>query len=159
MHDAAMFRNQDEGYSLLYQLMKDESDVKDIFLFKHADDSVGNLIREISNHCKAAKSEIDQFQLNDSQLDDEMPDLPKIEQDSRDLTRSDDTSNLLGSSGKEFELNLIFTQAQAMEYAKTLSKALAKNESNPDRKMFLTNLSDQCGQYHDRLMNLLTVQL
>jgi hypothetical protein len=151
-------REQNAGYSLLYKLMKDETDVKDLFLFKHADDSVGNLIREISNHCGAAKTEMDQFQKSDKQLDFDVPNLPQIEQESRDLARDEDTHQLLGSSGKTFELHLIFTQAQAMGYAGDLSKALANHENDPGRKLFLNNLSTQCGQYTDHLMDLLAAQ-
>jgi hypothetical protein len=151
-------REQNAGYSLLYQLMKDESDVKDIFLFKEADDSVGNLIREISNHCSAAKSEMDQFQKTDARLDYDVPNLPQIEQESRALARSEDTHDLLGSSGKPFELHLIFTQAQAMGYARDLSQALANHENDPERKTFLTDLSKQCADYNERLMGLLAAK-
>ena len=35
-----MFRERNEGYSLLYKLMSDESNVSKIFILKHADDPV-----------------------------------------------------------------------------------------------------------------------
>jgi hypothetical protein len=151
-------RQQNQGYSLLYQLMRDESDVGKIFLFKHADDSVGNLVREIGHFCQAAKKQMDDFQKADNNLIYITPDLPPIEQQGRDLQKDDDTKALLFSSGKDFELRILFTQAQAMNYATQLSRALASNESNAARKSFLENMTKQTRDYHDRLMKLLAPQ-
>jgi hypothetical protein len=80
-----------------------------------------------------------------------------MEQKSRDLQASVDTHALLFSSGKQFEVRLIFTQAQAMDYAVQLSKALGEVETDPARKSFLANMVHRCTDFHDRLMNLLTV--
>jgi len=87
-----------------------------------------------------------------------VPDLPRMEQDSRDLTAKEDEHELLGSSGQTFELHLIFTQAQAMEYAVELANALQPIEDDPVRKNFLQYVSQQCGELHTRLMALLAVK-
>jgi hypothetical protein len=156
--DAGAIHERNSGYSLLDKLMNDEKDVGKIFIFKHADDSVGNLVREIGNFCGAASKELDDFAKADPQLRFDEPDLPKIEQKSRDLQASDDENALLFSSGTNFEKRLIFTQAQATNYARQLARALTDEETDPARKKFLENMATQCAEYHDRLMALLIVK-
>jgi len=156
--NGGMFRERNEGYSLLYKLMSDESDVNKIFFFKHADDSVGSVVKDVAHFCQYAKSQMDDFPKTDNRIEYDVPDLPKMEQSSRDLTAQEDEHELLGSSGKPFELHLIFTQAQAMEYAVQLSNALQPIEDDQVRKNFLTGVSQRCGEFHDRLMALLDVK-
>jgi hypothetical protein len=149
-------RNQ--AYSLLYKLMTDESDVGKIFILKSASDPVKNLIKEIGSAAQSAKTQMDTFPSPDSRIDYKVTDLPQLEQRSRDLQAKEDEHTLLFSSGKDFELNLIFTQLEAVDYGKQLCKALLEKESDPTRRTFLTNLANQCDGFHDRLMKLLSIQ-
>jgi len=156
--NGGMFRRRNEGYSLLYKLMQDESRVKDIFFLKQADDSVGSVIKDVSHFCEYAKTQMDEFPKKDNRIEYDVSDLPRMEQDSRDLEAKEDEQELLGSSGKPFELRLIFTQAQAMEYAVQLANALQPIEDNTDRRNFLVYVAQQCGELHTRLMALLEVK-
>jgi hypothetical protein len=156
--NGGMFRRQNEGYGLLYKLMSDDSDVSKIVIFTRADDSVVNLIREIASACQAAKKQMDEFPKSDNRIEYDEPDLPYIEAKGRKQQASDDEDALLTSSGKEFEVRLIVSQAQATDYAVQLSKALEENEADPGRKAFLTKVSKQFAECHARLMNLLTVK-
>jgi hypothetical protein len=156
--NGGMFRRRNEGYSLLYKLMSDESQVSGIFILKHADDSVGNVVRDVAHFCQYAKTQMDGFPNTDNRIEYDVPDLPRMEQDSRDLTAKEVEHELLGSSGKEFELNLIFTQAQAMEYAVQLATALQPIEDDPVRHNFLVYVAQQCDELHSRLMALLEVK-
>jgi hypothetical protein len=149
---------QNQGYSLLYKLMSDEKDVGKIFILKSADDSVKGLVKEIGDAAQSAKQRMDELSKADKELAYDLPDLPYIEQRGRDLQAKDDEHELLFSSGKDFELRLLFTQTQAMDYATQLCKALDETEKNPDRKAFLENLAKQCGGFHDRLMKMLAVR-
>ncbi|MGA3066570.1 MAG: hypothetical protein ABSF29_06960 [Tepidisphaeraceae bacterium] len=157
--DGGLIHRRNEGYSLLFKLMGDESDVGEIFFIKHADDSVGNLVREVGQTCKEAKAQLQAFAKTDDTVEFDEPDLPLIEQRSRKLTADWETRELLTSGEKDFELRLIFTQAQAMSYASELCKALYEIESDPSRKAFLSTLADRCDRLYDRLMALLTVKL
>ncbi len=157
--NGGIFRQRNEGYSLLYKLMSDESDVGKIFIFKSADDRLGDLVREIGNFCQAAKKQMDEFPKSDNRVEYDVPDLPYAEQHSRDLQADDEAHALLTSSGKDFEQRLIFIQAEAMNYAAHISKGLAEHEDNPQRKDFLEKLSKQSFDYHARLMKLLTTTL
>jgi hypothetical protein len=153
-----MIRRQNEGYSLLYKLMSDNSDVGKIFILKHADESVGSLVKEVAGFCQDSKKQLDEFPKKDNHIEFDVADLPKIEQASRDLEASYDEKNLLGSSGKDFELKLLFTQAQAMGYASQLAFALEKQEVDPARKQFLGQVGARAEGYRIHLMNLLVVK-
>jgi hypothetical protein len=148
----------DEGYGILYKLMSDESPVAGIFILKSADPLVVALVKDIAKTCQDAKTQLDEFAKSDSELHFDVTDLPAAEVASRQAEADLDKKDLLGSSGKTFEVRLLFTQAQAMGYAANLSKAVAAREDDPARKDFLNGLGDTCAGYRDRAMELLTVQ-
>ena|ERR1700733_12319836 len=157
-NDGGKFRQHNEGYSLLYKLVSDDGDVDKIFILKHADDSVKALIKEIAAYMQSARKQMDEFRKSDRGLDYGVSDLPAIEQRSRDLQAGDERSALLFSGGETFELRLIFTQTEAMNYATQLAKSLAEREDDPNRKKFLDDVAKRCGAFHERLMNLLSVK-
>jgi hypothetical protein len=156
--NGGMFRERNEGFSLLYRLMSDESKVSEIFILKHADDPVKGVVKEIAAASAGAKKEMDGFPQLNQRIEFDVPDLPRIEQESRDLEAKAEAKDLLTSSGTTFELRLIFTQAEAMGYAKNLCDALIAHEDDAQIKRFLTDLSRQCAEFERRLMDLLAVK-
>jgi hypothetical protein len=156
--NGGMFREVNEGYSLLHGLMDDESNVSKIFIIKSASEPTKGLIKEIALACDDAKKQLDQFPYKNNRIEFDVPDLPKLEKESRDLESKADEKTLLGSSGKEFELQLILTQMQAMGYAVNLCKAIESHEQDPGRQAFLNNLQKQCQDFHDRLVGMLTTK-
>jgi hypothetical protein len=148
-------RVRNEGYSLLYKLMSDESKVGQIFILKSASASVTDVVKEVGNSCQTYKKQLDDFAAADNGMHLNMPDLPIAEQQSRDLIAGSQTRSLLISSGREFEVQLLITQVQAMDYASHLAKAIERHEEDKDRKQFLTDLSARCAGYHDQLVKLL----
>jgi hypothetical protein len=151
-------RAQNEGYSLLYKLMSDNGDVDKIFILKHADESVSTVVKDEAAFCQETKKKLDELPRDQSRIEFDVPDLPKIEQASRDLEASYQEKKLLGSSGKEFELKLIFTQAQAMGYASQLAAALQKDEPDETRKQLLGSISARAEDYRGQLMRILIVK-
>jgi hypothetical protein len=148
-------RVRNEGYSLLYQLMSQESDVAKILIIKHTEPPVNDVIKEIASTCNQAKKELDVFHERDQHLSFEMTNLPQDEQKTRAAIESTVTKQLLFSSGKTFERRLLLTQAQAMNYSAHLAIVLHDQENNPDRKIFLAKLSDHCTALHDKVIDLL----
>lgn len=151
-------RSINEGYSLLYNLMDEESNVSKIFIIKRVDEAVSSPVKEIASACDTAKKQLDEYRKQDPALRYDVPSLPMVESRSRDLEGKTERNRLLGSSGKEFELRLIFTQSEAMNYANHLCTALAEKEHEPARKAFLQRLATQCREFHERLMKLLSVR-
>ena len=148
-------RVRNEGYSLLYQLLSQESDAAKILIIKHADPPIADVIKKIANTCGQAKKELELFHEKDRHLNLEMTHLPEIEQKTRAAIESTVTKQLLFSSGKKFEVRFLFTQAEAMNYAAHLAQVLHDQEDNPVRKEFLAALSERCTTLHDRVMGLL----
>ncbi len=148
-------RVRNEGYSLLYQLMSQDSDVAKILIIKHADPVVADVIKEIASTCDQARKELDLFHEKDRHLSFEMANLPQIEEQTRSAIESTVTKQLLTSSGKTFEHRLLFTQAESMNYAAHLAKVLHEQEDNAKRKSFLATLSERCTTLHDKVVDLL----
>ncbi|MGA2603296.1 MAG: hypothetical protein ABSG14_03625 [Verrucomicrobiia bacterium] len=148
-------RVRNEGYSLLYQLLSQESDAAKILIIKHADSPIADMVKEIASTCDQAKKKLDLFHKEDRHLNLEMTHLPEIEQKSRVAIQSTVTKQLLFSSGKTFEVRFLFTQAEAMNYAAHLAQVLHDQEDNPVRKEFLATISERCTTLHDRVMALL----
>jgi hypothetical protein len=157
-HNGGMFRERNEGYSLLYKLMSDEKDVGKIFILKSASDPVKGLVKEIGGACDAAKKQMDGFPAANNRIEFDVLDLPKLEQKARDFEAKEDEHGLLFNSGETFEVRLVFSQLQAMGYGMNLCKALIEAEDDEGHKQFLTNLSNQCSEFHDRLLALLAVK-
>ncbi|MGD0016012.1 MAG: hypothetical protein ABSC38_00615 [Verrucomicrobiia bacterium] len=148
-------RVRNEGYSLLYQLLSQESDAAKILIIKHADPPIADIIKEIASTCDQARKELEQFHEKYRDLSLEMTHLPQIEQQTRAAIESTVTKQLLFSSGKKFEVRFLFTQAEAMNYAAHLAQVLHDQEDNPVRKEFLATLSERCTTLRDRVMELL----
>jgi hypothetical protein len=148
-------RVRNEVYSLLYQLMSQDSDVAKILIIKHADSPVADVIKEIASACGQARKELDSFHENDRHLSLAMTNLPQVEQQTRAAIDSTVTKQLLTFSGKTFEHRLLFTQAEAMNYAAHLTNVLREQEDNANRKNFLATLSERCTSLHDKVIDLL----
>ena len=148
-------RARNEGYSLLYQLLSQESDAAKILIIKHADYPIPDLINEIAHTSGQAKKDLELFQKNDPHLNLKMPYLPEIEQKTRAAIESTVTKQLLFSSGTTFEVRFLFTQAEAMNYTAHLAQVLHDQEAAPLRQKFLATLSERCTMLHDRVMGLL----
>ena len=149
------FRVRNEGYSILYQLIRQESDVAKILIIKHADRPVAEVIKEIASTCTQAKHDLDSFYEIDPHLSFEMSDLPKVEQQTRAAIESTVTKQLFFSSGKIFESRLLFTQAESLNYAAHLAEVLHDREDNPDRKKFLAAFAHRCTALRAKVITLL----
>ncbi len=90
-----------EGYSLLYQLLSQESDVAKLLIIKHADPPIADIIKEIASTCDQARKELELFHEKDRHLSLEMTNLPQIEQQTRAGIESTMIKQLLFSSGKK----------------------------------------------------------
>ena len=152
--DGGLIHARNEGYSLVYRLMSDESNVDKILIIKDVDEPVKQAIKQIAATCSDAKEQLDEYQKQDGRSEFNVPDLPRIEQETRDLEAKVEEKELVFSSGKTFQVRLILTQLQATRYGQLLCTALVQIEDNPQRKDFLTTLASNLGAYHDRLADM-----
>jgi hypothetical protein len=148
-------RVRNEGYSLPYHLLGQEGDAAKLLMVKHADPPIADVIKEIATACRQAKKALELFHEQDRHLSLDMPHLPEIEQKTRAAIESTVTKQLLFSSGKKFEVRLLFTQAEAMNYAAHPAQVLHDQETDPLRQKFLARLPQHCTTLRDQAMGLL----
>lgn len=150
------YRERNEGFSLLYDLATKQSDVDKILILKHVDAKTAKEIKEIAQTFRQAQEQLDAFAHQDSSLNFKTKHLPVLEVKTRESIQSTTTKDLLFSSGKEFELRLLLTQVQALDYASHLAGVLEDQDDNKERKSFLSEFSKQCDQHHKNVMQLLS---
>lgn len=144
-----------QGYSLLYQLVTDESKVDGILFIKDASPGTKEAIKSIAARAKRAKEDLDALAESDPTLKLDEPDLPAVEEETREAISSKTAKLLLTSSGEVFEMNLLLTQYEALKYLAALSQALAEREPAGPRKAMLEKLSADTNTLHEGVMILL----
>jgi hypothetical protein len=150
------YRTRNEGYSLLYELITKQRDVDKILILKHASGRTATEIKEIAQTFRQAQERFDAFARQDSSLSFKAEHLPSLEVKARDSIQSTSTKNLLFSTGKDFELRLLLTQAQALDYVSHLAVVLEDREDNKQRALILDEFSKQCDQHYKNVLQLLS---
>ncbi len=156
--DSSEVRVRNEGYSLLYRLLSDEGNVDKILYVKSADKPIADFIKEIAATYRDSAEQLKRFQESDPALDVKMKlVLPEIDEKARGAIAFATAKELLTSSGEEFERRLLLTQVSATNYGTHLSRVLLDRETDPQRKAYLENLAERCGDFHERVIALLRV--
>jgi len=149
---------RNEGCSLLYDLLSKQKDVNKLLLVKKETPEVKDLIEEIARTAKDAEEQLRQFAADDKTLDLKTPGLPQVEAKTRASIESARTKQLLFSSGPQFELRLLLSQAEGLSYGAHLAKVLHQQERDIRRKMFLEELSRQLERLYERTFDLLSAR-
>jgi hypothetical protein len=145
------------GYALLYQLMSDEQNVSKLHYFKHEQPDVKALVNRISAASADAAKQLEAYDKEDGGADLKDQDLPPGEQTTRDAIASTKKWDLLGHAGEHFELSLLLTQSEAMNYGWHLAEVASKKDSRPERAKYLHELAEQMkGFYQDIYLLLLS---
>lgn len=119
--------------SLLADLLGDEKNVSKVLIIKQNSAELGMLIKSISTMTGSAADRLAQLAKADPTLNLHDLGLPAGEKATRDAIAKTKTHDLLLTSDKEFEFNLLLTQAQALSYGSHLAKVAADNSSQPDQ--------------------------
>jgi hypothetical protein len=146
-------RNQ--GYSLLHQLLADEGNVSKLLVVKNEADDLGALLKDISRTSADSAKQIEKFSKADPHLHLKMPGLPIVEHQTRDLIAKTKARELITKGGEKFEVRIVLSQAEALNYGAHLAAATLANETDPARKQFLAKTSEQYQQLHQRIIDLI----
>ena len=138
--------------SLLYDLLNDEKNVSKILIIKRNSEELGQLIKAIAETAAADQKQLDQLAKNDSNLNLRAIQLPSGEKATRDAVAKTDEHELLFSSGKEFEFNLLLTQAQALGYGWHLAAIAAENSTLPEEVRKFTAMSQTMKNLYDQVI-------
>jgi hypothetical protein len=148
-------QDRNEGYALLYELASSESDVDKLFIIKSANTNITSLITEIAESAGRVRDQLDAFAEKDRYLRFNEKHLPLIELRTRADIETATRNELLFSAGHNFEMRLLFTQAQAMQYGAFMAKQIRDTEDNQERKDYLDGVVKKWDEFYQRVMKLL----
>ena len=129
--------------SLLYDLLGDEKNVSKILIIKRNSEELGLLIKAISETAADNKKRLEQLANANPGLNLRAIQLPQGEKATRDAVAKTKEHELLFSSGREFEFNLLLTQAEALSYGWHLAKIAADNSSSPEEVKTFAAMSQE----------------
>jgi hypothetical protein len=146
-------------YGLLHQLLDEQKDVSLLRFIKREQVDVKNLVKKIAAASAAGSKLLEELARHDPSINLEDIRLPPGEAATREAIAATRKKELLGQSGKVFELSLLLTQAEALSYASHLAKIAGESESQPDRARALAGVSkDMENLYHEVFLLLLSQQ-
>jgi len=119
-----------------------------IFLVKDAPKEVTEMVKEIAHFSKEGKERLAELTRGTGiRLD--RTRLPKVEAESREAIARTTAGRLMGS-GKDFPKQLLFTQAQALNYMAHLAQVLTEREQNKARREFLKQTEENATALYAR---------
>lgn len=143
------------GYALLFALLNDEKDVSKLLVVKRERPELRELIKAISDTAARGHRDLENFAKTDRSINLHKQGLPPAESAARASIARAKTKELLTDGGKEFEVQLLLSQSEALTYGAHLAEAIAKAESNPARGKSLQQLAADLGQLQRKVMTML----
>jgi hypothetical protein len=147
--------DKSEGYALLYDLVSKEKNVSKLLLIKRDTPQLKAVVKKIAAASKQATAELEKLAKSGEPLNLKITHLPRIEQKSRELIDAETGKALLHAKDVQFEFMLLNSQAEGMNYAAYLAKALAGVETNPVRQEFLRRTEKTFSQLHDEVYQMI----
>jgi hypothetical protein len=140
---------------LLHQLLDEQKDVSILRFIKKEHSDVKDLTKRIAAASGAGSKLLEEFAKHDPSLRLEDIRLPPGEAATRDAIASTEKEKLLTQSGDEFELTLLLSQTEALNYAWHLAKVAAENDSQPDRARGTEGVSEDMKRLYQEAVALL----
>ncbi len=125
------------GYALLYEILGQERQVSKLLIIKEERHALEATIDAIAETCGTAYERLGGLAKEKPRLDLSGTGLPAEEVQTRQAIAATRRDQLLEASGREFELQLLLTQNEALTYAAHLADTLARSESDPARLAFV----------------------
>jgi hypothetical protein len=147
--DAPQF-TRNNSYSLLHQLLAEQSDVSLLRFIKSERPDVKTLVKKIATTSATGATLLELFAKDDPTIKLDDISLPPGETATRDAIASTKENELLNQTGDKFELTLLLTQTEALSYGWHLAVVASLYEPNPDRAHALVGIGvDMDNLYHE----------
>jgi hypothetical protein len=143
------------GYALLYEILGQEREVSNLLIIKEEREALGTVIDAIAKTCGTAYERIEELAEEKPRLDLSDTGLPVEEVRTRQAIAATRRDQLLAASGTEFDLQLLWTQNEALTYAAHLTDTLARSEPDPARLAFVRALWKDLTRLQQDVQNLL----
>ena len=146
---------RNNALALLDDLLGDEKNVSKVLIVKHNSDELGKLIGDISKSAGEGAKMVEAFAKTEPSLNLKATDLPAGESATRKAISKTKEHLLLHSKDAEFELQLLLTQTEALNYGAHLAMVVAENESQADRAREFLRLSANLWALDERVLAML----
>lgn len=143
------------GFALLYQILGQERQVSKLLMIKEERDELETVIDAIDSICDAAYERLEELAKQRPRLDLSDTGLPADEVRTRLAIAATRRDQLLAATGREFEMQLLWTQNEALTYASHLADTLARSEPDPARLAFARALWKDLTRLLQDVQNLL----
>ena len=132
-----------DGYSLLYDFCKQESQLSLLLWIKSMPPNISDYARRIASTAKDDMAVLEKLGARDSSLRLDKVSLPSFEISVRQSMADDRKSQLLwGSSGGNFAQALVMSQSETTNYGLHVAKVLSETEPDPDRARAIRHMYD-----------------
>jgi hypothetical protein len=122
------------GYALLYGITSKEKNLDMLLVVKTAGNPTKELVNKITILYSNLFDYLEGLEINRKKIAQVGNGLPVAETSSRVTIEQTKTKQLLGRSGREFDLTLLSSQIEALAYSSALLDNIAKNESSPSNR-------------------------
>jgi hypothetical protein len=119
--------------SLLNDLLGDEKNLSKILIIKRHYPRLAVLVKAISKTSGDGQDELEKLAANDKTLSLHALQLPPGETATRAAIQKTKEHELIFSSGQKFEINLLLSQTDALDYGSHLAKIAAENSTSPEQ--------------------------
>lgn len=140
------------GYGLLYSTIDDESKVDQVLVLKNPEPPVAELLKSIGEFARNAKTQLEAFATQDASIFLDDSGLPEVEVRTRASISAATSRQIIFSGGKTFELQILLTQHQALNYISHLAGTLSAQDTIETRKQYFTQLAKEASDLHDRVI-------
>jgi hypothetical protein len=144
-----------QGYTLLRELMEDESRLNQVFMVRSANQELEPLVKDIASAAKDVLQDLRNFTKDEPALRSEANGLPLIEVATRSGITEEFTKAILSGNKERFRNELLLSQIQATEYGKELLLAIAQQEFSPSRKLALERRAVTWQRLRQRVADLI----
>jgi hypothetical protein len=141
-----------QGFALLTQLMSDEKDVSKLLIIKRERTELHDLITTIAERCKAANQHLQTLKTELNLKDDGLP-VPEVA--ARKIIAKHKAKALITEGGKDFEVQLLLSQNEALTYGAALAGALGASEADNPERAWLNQLQRDLSRLQERVFQMM----
>jgi hypothetical protein len=151
----AIQSKQNNGYSLLHQLLAEQKNVSLLRFIRPEQSDVKNLMKKIATNSGTGAALLEKFAKDDPTISLDDIQLPPAELATRAAIAATKKKELLSQSGETFELTLLLTQTEALSYAWHLAEVTGQNEPQPGRARALAGIGEDMQNLYHEVFELL----
>jgi hypothetical protein len=153
--DFAGSATRNNALALLHELLNDEKNLSKILIIKKESKELNQLVKDISKAAGEGVDLMNSMERGNPALEKGQTGLPPGEAAARESISKATRNQLLGSSGADFELQLLLSQVQALRYGSHLARIVADNDQQPDQIRAYKKLSVQLKMLEEQVVALI----